>query len=195
MGILISRQSPALCTTWCVSEPLQNVLRDFHTGRSSSVSTTGSSRLKIGRGTSGKTSFNTPEGAHGEPFIASRSSIVVGSGIAFTALDLITRGSPFRATMCPSVRNVFPSTFPGATSPHETSWNLASHSEHHRSSKRQELSSMWTFLQPLIRRFSITRHMTFVQQSTETPANEQRWDSRHDSKDQKEALLSSPRLI
>ena len=33
-----------------------------------------------------------------------------------------------------------------------------------------------------------------VQQSTETPASERRWDSRHDSKDQKETLLSSPQL-
>ena len=46
---------------------------------------------------------------------------------------------------------------------HETSWNLPSHSEHHRSTKRQKLSSMWAFLQSLIRRFSITRHTTFVQ--------------------------------
>ena len=61
---------------------------------------------------------------------------------------------------------------------------------------------MMAFLQSLIRRFSITRHMTFVQdvpshvqQSAETPKSERRWDSRHYLKDQKEALLSSLQLI
>ena len=41
-----------------------------------------------------------------------RVQIVVSSGIAFTVLDLITRPSPFRATMCSSVWNRLPSHVP-----------------------------------------------------------------------------------
>ena len=82
------------------------------TGRSSTSKSGGSSRLNIGRGTSGKTSLKTPEGAYGEPLIASKSSNVVSSCITFTALDLITRPPPFRATICSSVWKRFPSHVP-----------------------------------------------------------------------------------
>ena len=82
------------------------------TGRSSTSKSGGSSRLNIGRGTSGKTSLKTPEGAHGEPLIASKSSNVVSSCITFSALDLITRPDPFRATKCSSVWKRFPSHVP-----------------------------------------------------------------------------------
>ena len=130
----------------------------------SSSSTNGSSRLKIGRGTSGRTSLKTPEGAHGEPLIASRSSIVVTSGINFTARDLITRPSPLRATMCSSVWKRFPSYVPrchlSVITPPGT---LLHNPEHHSSTEWQELSTMWSFLQSLISRFAVTRCMTLVQ--------------------------------
>ena len=134
------------------------------TGRSSTGKNGGSSRLNIGRGTSGKTSLKTPEGGLGEPLIASRKSNVVYSGIAFTALDLITRPSPFRATKCSSVWKRLPQ--PRAQVPplrHDSSWNLPNNSEHHRCTAWQEDPSMLTSLQPLIRRCAITRHTTLVQ--------------------------------
>ena len=77
---------------------------------------------------------------------------------------------------------------------HDTSCDLSSNSGHHRCPEWQKHSSMLTF-----RRFPIPRHMTFVGDvrcmcptSTETPESEWRWGSRLYSKDQKEALLSSP---
>ena len=112
MGILILRQFPAFCTIWRVSELLQNILRDFHVPWHWAFINkhawwfiptqywTRNIRQCISQNS---------RGCHREPFIASKSSIVVGSGIAFTALDLITRPSPFRATMCSSVWKRFPS--------------------------------------------------------------------------------------
>ena len=134
------------------------------TRRSSSSANSGSSRLKIGRGTSGRTSLKTPEGAHGEPLTASRSSVVVTSGISFTARDVITRPSPLRATMCSSVRKTF--SQPCAKVPsfrHHTTWNLPGNSEHHSCTEWQELRTMWSFLQSLISRLAVTRYMTLVQ--------------------------------
>ena len=134
------------------------------TGRSSAGTNGGSSRLKIGRGTSGSTSLKTPDGAHGEPLIASKSSIVVSSGIAFTDLDLITTPSPFRATnffFCVETFTQLRAQVPPHR--HDTSWNFPSNSEHHRCPKWQEHPSMLTSLQSLKRRFAITRHIAFVQ--------------------------------
>ena len=172
------------------------------TGRSSSVTNCGSSRLNIGRETSGNTSLKTPEAAHGEPMMASKSSNVVTSGIIFTALNLITRPSPFRATMCLFCVETF--SQPRAQVPllrHDISCDFSSNSEHHCCPEWQEHSSMLTFLQSLMCRFPHSPHDIYsgcplhVQQSTETPESEQRWDSQLDSKGQKEALLSSPQLI
>ena len=98
------------------------------------------------------------------------------------AFDLITRPSPFRATMCSSVWKRFPQ--PRAQVPplrHDTSWNLPSNSEHHCCSEGQEHSSVLTSLQSLISRFTNTRHMACcsgcplrARQSTETPASGRR---------------------
>ena len=85
--------------------------------RSSSGANVGSSGFRVGRGTSGKTSLKTPEGAHGEPLIASKSSVVVTSGINFTARDLIHE--PI-STTCDTVFfsvNVFPAMRQGAIFP------------------------------------------------------------------------------
>ena len=119
MGILIARQFFALCTTWSVSEFLDIVMRNCRVPWHWAFFV----RYKwwfiptqYWTWNSGNTTLKTPEGAHGEPLIASKSSNVVTSGITFTVLDLITRPSPFRATMCSS-GNVFPATCPGATSP------------------------------------------------------------------------------
>ena len=124
-----------------------------------------------------------PEGGHGEPLIASKPSNVASSGIAFAALDLISRPSPFRSTMCSSVWKRFSSPVP-----------------------RCHLSVMTpsgTFpsIQPFIRRFTITRLMAFVQNVRgmfNNPRKHRRVNGdgtpRLDSKDQKESLLSSPQL-
>ena len=133
------------------------------TGHSSTGKNRVSSRLSIGRGTSGNTTIKTPEGAHGEPLIATKSSNVVSSGIAFTALDLITRPS------LASCHNVFfcveAFAQPRAQVPplrHDTSWNLRSNSEHHHCAEWQQHPSMMTSLQSLTRRSAITRHMALV---------------------------------
>ena len=112
------------------------------TGRSSTGTNGCSSRLSIGRGSS--------------------------SSITFAALGLITRPSPFRATMCSSVWKRFPIHVP-------------------RCHISVMTPSMMTSLQPLIRRFAITHHTAFVQNvrcGLDNP-RKQRWDSRLDSKDQK----------
>ena len=84
------------------------------TGRSLTGKNGGSSRLNIGRGRSDKTSLKTPVATHGELLIASKSSNVVSSGIAFTALDLTT---PFVPQHVRLYGIIFPATCPGATSP------------------------------------------------------------------------------
>ena len=64
---------------------------------------------------------------------------------AFTALDLITRPSPFRATMCFSVWKRFPNYVPRC-----------------HISVMTTPPSMLTSLQSLISRFAVTRNMTLV---------------------------------
>ena len=86
MGVVIARQFRAYCTTWRVSELLQNVLRDFH------VPWHWDEWLFI------PTQYwawniwqyisQNSRGGFGEPMIASKSAIVVSSGTTFTALDL-----------------------------------------------------------------------------------------------------------
>ena len=115
MEIFVARQFPALCTTWRVSELLQNVLRDFHVPWHWAFFSRHEWWLiptqNRARNIKQYISQNY-RGARGEPLIASKSSIVVSSGIAFTALDLITRPYPFRATMCSSVWKRSPSHVP-----------------------------------------------------------------------------------
>ena len=110
--IFVARQFPAICTTPFYPNFFRmscEIFMFLGTGRSSAGTNGGSSRLKIGRGTSSSSSLKTPEGAHREPLIASN---VVSSSIAFTALDLITRPPPFCATMCASEWKRLPSHVP-----------------------------------------------------------------------------------
>ena len=89
-----------------------------------------------------------------KPLIASKPSDVVTSSINFAARDLFTSPSPLRATTRSSVWNRFPSHVPRChLFRHHTSWNFPSNSEHHSSTEWQDFPSMWSFLQPLIRRF------------------------------------------
>ena len=77
MGKFIAQQFPAFCTVCRGAEFLEIVF----TGRSSTSTNGGSSLFSFGRGTSGSKSLKTPEDAHGEPLIASKSSNVVSSGL------------------------------------------------------------------------------------------------------------------
>ena len=105
LGIFVARQFHAFCTTWRVSELLQNVLRDFHVSwHWAFFSRHEWCFIQTQNWTQNVKQYISQysRGAHGEPLIASKSSIVV-SRIAITALDLITRPSSFLATMCSSV--------------------------------------------------------------------------------------------
>ena len=110
-----------------------------------------SSRLKTGRGTSGRTSLKTPEGAlQMSALLAQISLLVIGSQAHL----------PCEQQCVLLCGNVFPAKVPSFR--HHTTWNLPGNSEHHSSTKWQEFPSMCSFLQPLISRFAGTRHMTFV---------------------------------
>ena len=101
-GNIRCEKCPAFCTPWRLSELLQNMLRDVHVPWHWALINrhewwfmpaqywTRNIRQCISQNS---------RGCHGEPMIASKSSNVVSSGIAFEALDLITRPSPFRATV------------------------------------------------------------------------------------------------
>ena len=145
--LFIARQFPAFCTAWRVTELPEDVLRNFHVPWVRMVVHPDS---KLDAEHPARHLSKLQEEAHGEPRIASKSSNVVSSGIAFAALDLITRPSPSRATMCSSVWK----RLPRAQVPplrHDSSRNLSSNSEHHRRTEWQEHSSMLVSLQPLIR--------------------------------------------
>ena len=194
MGTLISRQCPAFCTTWRVSELLQNVLRDFHVPwyrtflprvhlmdrHHSMLDVEHQARhLSTRGGTRG--GFYRVQIIHRRRFRHHLHS-----------LYLITRPSPFRATMCSSVWKRFPSlvpkchlsvmrppgTFPatlniteapnGSSSPRCGRFFNLSYAEYFHRSPHDMCSGCPSHLQ----------------QSTETPKSEQRWDSQHGLKDQ-----------
>ena len=161
--MFVARRLPAFCTPWRVSDFLEHILRDFHVPWHwafinrhewwfiSTQCWTRDIRQCIS------------QDSRGGPRRALDRN-VVSSGIAFTAFDLITRPSPFRATMCSSVWKRFPSHVPRLPPLlHDSSWKLPSNSEHHSCTECQEHTSMLTSLRPLIRRFPITRHMACVQ--------------------------------
>ena len=139
----------------------------------------------------------------GEPLFASKSSNVVPSGITFTALDLITRPSPLRATMCSSAGKRFLSHVPrchlSVMTPPGT---FPASSEHHCCLEGQEQSSMLTSLQSLLRRSATSRHMAFVQDVRcvlGNPRKHRRVDGdrtpNSTRKIKEESLLSFPQLI
>ena len=90
----------------------------------------------------------------------------IRSSITFTALNLITSRSPFRATSCSSVWNRFPNHVPkchlSAVTPPGT-FPATRNMAEAPSPLHPPLHPMWALFQPHIRRFAITRRMAFVQ--------------------------------
>ena len=188
MGMFVARQFPAFAQPGVYPNFFRMSCEIFMfrgTERSSTSTTGGSSRLSIGQGTSGR---------------QYKSSNVISSGIAFTALDLLRRPSPFRATICFSVWKRFPSHVtrrhlsvrtPPGTFP--ATLNIAA-VPNGKSTPRCVSSIAHTQICPQTPHGTCSECLLHVEQSTGTPASEQKWDSRLDLKDQKESLLSSPRL-
>ena len=151
MGVFVAQQFPAFCTTWRVSELLENVLRIFSCSEALGVPQQArevvhpDSALDVEQQAVHLSKLQT-----GPPRRALDRVQIIQRRLAFTALDLITRPPPFRATMCSCVWNRFPSHVPNC---HLSVMPLMS----------QVAPSMLMSLHSFIRRCTITRHMAFVQ--------------------------------